>query len=89
MIFRNRIKWKKIHNLAVNGKTLFYFGGVWNVNNWAQDTFHDQLGKVHAKWVNEHFGMMLYPARKKAANRLRFPTRSIIPFLRKRNTRSL
>ncbi|MDF2646808.1 MAG: family 1 extracellular solute-binding protein [Paenibacillus sp.] len=59
------MEWKNVHKLVVNEKTLFYYGGVWNVNNWVSDTFHDQLGKVDVKWVNEHFGMMLIPAAEK------------------------
>ena len=54
-----------IHKTVVNGNTLFYYGGVWNVFNWSQDNYHDQLGKVDAKWVNEHLGMMLIPAAEK------------------------
>lgn len=63
-------EWKNIHKMVVNGKTLFYYGGVWNVFNWSQDNFHDQLGKVDAKWVDEHFGMMLIPASQKGGKPL-------------------
>jgi inositol-phosphate transport system substrate-binding protein len=59
------MEWNNVHKMVVNGKTLFYFGGIWNVFNWSQDNFHDQLGKVDAKWVNEHLGMMLIPAAEK------------------------
>jgi inositol-phosphate transport system substrate-binding protein len=56
------MEWKNVHKIVVNGQTLFYYGGIWNVFNWSNDTFHDTLGKVDAKWANEHFGMMLVPA---------------------------
>jgi inositol-phosphate transport system substrate-binding protein len=59
------MEWKNIHKLVVNGKTLFYYGGIWNVFNWGQDNYHDQLGKVDANWVNQHLGMMLIPAAEK------------------------
>jgi inositol-phosphate transport system substrate-binding protein len=59
------MEWKNVHKLVVNGKTLFYFGGIWNVFNWSQDNYHDQLGKVDANWVNQHFGMMLIPEAQK------------------------
>ncbi|MGG5252660.1 sugar ABC transporter substrate-binding protein [Neobacillus sp. SM06] len=59
------MQWDSIHKAVVNGKTLFYYGGVWNVFNWSQGNYHDKLGKVDAKWVNEHFGMMLIPATSK------------------------
>lgn len=62
--------WNGVHKTVVNGKTLFFYGGIWNVFNWSQDNFHDQLGKVDAKWVNEHFGMMLIPAAEKGGNPL-------------------
>lgn len=58
-------EWSNVHKMVINGKTLFYYGGVWNVNNWITDNFHDELGKVDANWVNEHFGMMLIPAAEK------------------------
>ncbi|WP_211241933.1 sugar ABC transporter substrate-binding protein [Ectobacillus panaciterrae] len=57
--------WTSVHKTVVNGKSLFFYGGIWNVFNWSQDNFHDQLGKVDAKWVDEHFGMMLIPAADK------------------------
>lgn len=57
--------WTSVHKMVVNGKTLFYYGGIWNVFNWSQDNYHDQLGKVDAKWVNEHIGAMLIPAADK------------------------
>lgn len=57
--------WPSIHKTVVNGKSLFFYGGIWNVFNWSQDNFHDKLGKVDAKWVNDHFGMMLIPAADK------------------------
>ncbi|MCM3706944.1 MULTISPECIES: sugar ABC transporter substrate-binding protein [Cytobacillus] len=59
------MEWKNVHRMVVNGETLFYYGGIWNVFNWGNDNFHDQLGKVDAKWVNENFGMMLVPAAEK------------------------
>jgi inositol-phosphate transport system substrate-binding protein len=61
------MEWKNVHKTVVNEKTLFYYGGIWNVFNWSQDNYHDQLGKVDAKWVNEHFGMMLIPASQKGS----------------------
>jgi inositol-phosphate transport system substrate-binding protein len=61
-------EWNNVHKMIVNGKTLFYYGGVWNVFNWTQDNFHDELGKVDANWVNEHFGMMLIPAAEKGGD---------------------
>jgi inositol-phosphate transport system substrate-binding protein len=61
------MEWKNIHKTVVNGQTLFYYGGIWNVFNWSNDTFHDTLGKVDDKWVNEHFGMMLVPAAEKGS----------------------
>ncbi|MFC6602743.1 extracellular solute-binding protein [Ectobacillus funiculus] len=64
------IQWDNIHKMVVNGQTLFYYGGIWNVFNWSQGNFHDQLGKVDAKWVNEHFGMMLIPAAEKGGKPL-------------------
>ncbi|UOF89593.1 extracellular solute-binding protein [Fodinisporobacter ferrooxydans] len=57
--------WTSIHKTVVNGKTLFYYGGIWNVFNWSQGNYNDKLGKVDAKWVNQHFGMMLVPAAEK------------------------
>lgn len=59
------MEWSNIHKTVVNGKTLFYYGGIWNVFNWSQDNYHEKLGKVDAKWVNQHFGMMLIPAAEK------------------------
>lgn len=59
------MEWKNVYKTVVNEKTLFYYGGVWNVNTWISDSFHDQLGKVDVKWVNEHLGMMLIPAAEK------------------------
>lgn len=59
------VQWNNVHKMVVNGKTLFYYGGIWNVNNWVQEAFHDQMGKVDVNWVNEHFGMMLIPAAEK------------------------
>ncbi|GMB09738.1 carbohydrate ABC transporter substrate-binding protein (CUT1 family) [Thermolongibacillus altinsuensis] len=60
-----QMEWSNIHKTVVNGKALFYYGGIWNVFNWGQDNFHEKLGKVDEKWVNEHFGMMLIPAAEK------------------------
>lgn len=59
------MEFKNVHKIVVNEKTLFYYGGIWNVNNWAADAYHDTIGKVDAKWVNERFGMMLIPAAEK------------------------
>lgn len=59
------MEWKNVHKIVVNGQTLFYYGGIWNVFNWSSDNFHDKLGKVDEKWINEHFGMMLVPAAEK------------------------
>ncbi|MGP7817379.1 sugar ABC transporter substrate-binding protein [Niallia sp. 01092] len=64
------MEWNNVHKLIVNGKILFYYGGIWNVFNWSQDNFHEQLGKVDAKWSNEHFGMMLIPAAEKGGKPL-------------------
>ncbi|AEH46645.1 sugar ABC transporter substrate-binding protein [Parageobacillus thermoglucosidasius] len=60
-----QMEWSSIHKAVVNGKALFYYGGIWNVFNWSQDNFHEKLGKVDEKWINEHFGMMLIPAAEK------------------------
>lgn len=60
-----QMEWSNIHKTVVNGKALFYYGGIWNVFNWGQDNFHEKLGKVDEKWVNEHLGMMLIPAAEK------------------------
>jgi Bacterial extracellular solute-binding protein. len=60
-----QMEWANIHRTVVNGKTLFYYGGLWNVFNWAEDEFHDKLGKVTPEWVDEHLGMMLIPAAEK------------------------
>jgi inositol-phosphate transport system substrate-binding protein len=57
--------WTSIYKTVVNGKTLFYYGGIWNVFNWSQGNYNEQLGKVDAKWVNQHLGMMLIPAAEK------------------------
>lgn len=65
-----QMEWSNIHKTVVNGKTLFYYGGIWNVFNWSEDHFHDELGKVDANWVNEHFGMMLIPAAEKGGKPL-------------------
>ncbi|OXM16269.1 sugar ABC transporter substrate-binding protein [Paenibacillus herberti] len=59
------MEFKNVHKIVVNEKALFYYGGIWNVNNWAADAYHDQIGKVDAKWVNERMGMMLIPAAEK------------------------
>lgn len=64
------MEWNNVHKTVVNGKTLFFYGGIWNVFNWSQDAFHDELGKVDANWVNEHFGMMLIPAAEKGGKPL-------------------
>ncbi len=60
-----QMEWSNIHRTVVNGKTLFYYGGLWNVFNWADDPYHDELGKVDEEWVHENFGMMLIPASEK------------------------
>ncbi|MBY6273535.1 MAG: ABC transporter substrate-binding protein [Bacillaceae bacterium] len=60
-----QMEWNSVHRTVVNGKALFYFGGIWNVFNWGEDAFHDKLGKVTPEWVNENFGMMLIPAAEK------------------------
>ncbi|AIE61659.1 sugar ABC transporter substrate-binding protein [Bacillus methanolicus] len=65
-----QMEWSNIHKAVVNGKTLFYYGGIWNVFNWSQDNFHEKLGKVDEKWVNEHLGMMLIPAAEKGGKPL-------------------
>jgi inositol-phosphate transport system substrate-binding protein len=65
-----QMEWSNIHKIVVNGKTLFYYGGIWNVFNWGQDNFHEKLGKVDAKWVNDHLGMMLIPAAEKGGKPL-------------------
>jgi inositol-phosphate transport system substrate-binding protein len=64
------MQWDSVHKAVVNGKTLFYYGGVWNVFNWSQGNYNDKLGKVDANWVNQHFGMMLIPAAKKGGQAL-------------------
>lgn len=59
------MEWSNIHRTVLNGKTLFYYGGLWNIFNWGEDPYHDELGKVDYEWVKEHFGMMLVPAAEK------------------------
>lgn len=59
------MQWDNVYKMVVNGKSLFYYGGIWNVFNWSQGNYNDKIGKVDAKWVNQHFGMMLIPAAKK------------------------
>jgi len=65
-----QMEWSNIHKMVVNGKVLFYYGGIWNVFNWSQDAFHERLGKVDANWVNDHLGMMLIPAAEKGGKPL-------------------
>ncbi|XJZ26614.1 extracellular solute-binding protein [Bacillota bacterium Lsc_1132] len=64
------MQWDSIHKAVVNGKTLFYYGGIWNVFNWSQGNYHEKLGKVDANWVNQHFGMMLIPTTEKGGQPL-------------------
>lgn len=60
-----QMEWSNIHRTVVNGKTLFYYGGIWNIFNWGEDDYHEEVGKVDGEWVREHFGMMLVPAAEK------------------------
>jgi inositol-phosphate transport system substrate-binding protein len=64
------LEWNSTHSMVVNGESLFYFGGIWNVFNWGSDDYHKELGKVDPEWVDEHFGMMLIPAAEKGGRPL-------------------
>lgn len=65
-----QMEWSNIHRTVVNGKTLFYYGGLWNIFNWGEEDYHDEVGKVDGAWVKEHFGMMLVPAAEKGGQPL-------------------
>lgn len=56
------IDFDNVHQMTVNEEALFYYGGIWNVFNWENNTFHDELGSVDAEWYAENMGMFLVPA---------------------------